>query len=70
MRASSEDMRRLVLGRPPRDTPPILVGVSLALHALAAPALVKFVLAGSAACALCFFAAGALLAIPTVRRVV
>jgi peptidoglycan/LPS O-acetylase OafA/YrhL len=47
--------------------PPILVGVSLAMRALAAPALVK--LAGTAACALCFIAAGALLTIPAVRRV-
>ncbi len=50
--------------------PPILVGVSLAMRGLAAPALVKFALAGTAACALCFIAAGALLAIPVVRRVV
>ena len=50
--------------------PPILVGVSLAIRALAAPALVKFALAGTAACFLCFLAAGALLAIPVVRRVV
>ncbi len=50
--------------------PPILVGVSLAIRALAAPALVKFALAGTGACVLCFFAAGALLAIPVVRRVV
>jgi peptidoglycan/LPS O-acetylase OafA/YrhL len=49
--------------------PPILVGVSLAMRALAAPALVKFALAGTAACALCFIAAGALLTIPAVRRV-
>ena len=50
--------------------PPILVGVSLSMRSLAAPALVKFALAGSAACVLCFFAAGALLALPPVRRVV
>ena len=50
--------------------PPILVSVSLAIRALAAPALAKFVLAGTAACFLCFLAAGALLAIPLVRRVV
>ncbi len=50
--------------------PPILVGVSLAMRALAAPALVKFALAGTAACFLCFLAAGALLAIPAVRRIV
>jgi peptidoglycan/LPS O-acetylase OafA/YrhL len=50
--------------------PPILVGVSLAIRALVTPALVKFLLAGTAACFLCFLAAGALLAIPLVRRVV
>ncbi len=50
--------------------PPILVGVSLAMRGLAAPALLKFALAGTGACALCFIAAGALLAIPVVRRVV
>jgi hypothetical protein len=50
--------------------PPILVGGSLAMRSLAAPALMKFALAGSATCVLCFFAAGALLAIPPVRRVV
>jgi peptidoglycan/LPS O-acetylase OafA/YrhL len=50
--------------------PPILVGVSLAIRALVAPALVKFLLAGTAACFLCFLAAGALLAIPLIRRVV
>jgi hypothetical protein len=43
------------------------VGVSLSMRRLAAPALVKFRLA---ACALCFFAAGALLAAPPVRHVV
>jgi len=47
-----------------------MVGMSLAMRGRAAPALVKFALAGSAACALCFVAAGALLAIPAVRRVV
>ena len=45
-------------------------GVAIAMRDLAAPALVKFALAGSAACVLCFFAAGALLEIPAVRRVV
>jgi len=50
--------------------PPILIGVSLTLSPFAAPALVKFALAGAGASILCFFAAGALLAIPAVRRVV
>ena len=44
--------------------------MSLAIRALVTPALVKFLLAGTAACSLCFLAAGALLAIPPVRRVV
>ena len=50
--------------------PPILVGVSLAMRGLAASALIKFVIAGTGACALCFIAAGALLVVPAVRRVV
>jgi hypothetical protein len=50
--------------------PPILVGVALAMRGLAAPALMIFAIAGSAASALCFLAAGALLTIPAVRRVV
>jgi hypothetical protein len=50
--------------------PPILVGVSLAMSSLTAPALVKFALAGSGTSILCFFAAGVLLAIPGVRRIV
>jgi len=50
--------------------PPVLVGVTLVLGGLAAPALVKVLLAGSAACALCFGLAGLLLLIPAVRRVV
>jgi peptidoglycan/LPS O-acetylase OafA/YrhL len=50
--------------------PPILVGVALAMRSFAAPALLKFALAGAAASALCFVAAGALLKSPTVSRVV
>ena len=50
--------------------PPILVAVALAMRGFAAPALLKFAIAGSAASVLCFLAAGALLAIPAVRRVV
>lgn len=50
--------------------PPVLVAVSLLLGGLAAPALLKVLLAGSAASALCFVLAGALLLIPAIRRVV
>ena len=49
--------------------PPILVGVALAMRSFAAPPLMKFALAGSAASALCFVAAGALLISPMVRRI-
>jgi hypothetical protein len=49
--------------------PPILVGVALAMRSFAAPSLMKFALAGSAASALCFVAAGALLTSPMVRRI-
>ncbi len=50
--------------------PPILVGVALAMRSFAAPPLMKFALAGLAASALCFVAAGALLMSPMVRRIV
>jgi hypothetical protein len=50
--------------------PPILVAVALAMRGFAAPALVKFAIAGSGACVLCFLAAGALLRLPAVPRVV
>jgi peptidoglycan/LPS O-acetylase OafA/YrhL len=50
--------------------PPILVGVALAMRSFAAPALLKFGLAGAAASALCYVAASALLRSPTVSRVV
>ncbi len=48
--------------------PPILVGVSLAMRGLAASALIKFVIAGTGLRV--FIAAGALLVVPAVRRVV
>lgn len=50
--------------------PPVLVAVSLALCGVAIPALVKFVLSGSAACAISFVFAGFLLRIPALQRVV
>ena len=50
--------------------PPILVGTALAWREIAAPALVKFVVTGSVACALCYFAAGLILRIPKAERIV
>jgi fructose-1,6-bisphosphatase/inositol monophosphatase family enzyme len=37
---------------------------------VAAPALVKFLVTGSAACALCYLAAGVLLRTPAIARIV
>jgi peptidoglycan/LPS O-acetylase OafA/YrhL len=50
--------------------PPVLVGVSLLLHGWAAPALVKFCVAGTLACAASWVAADPLVRLPGVRRVV
>jgi surface polysaccharide O-acyltransferase-like enzyme len=50
--------------------PPILVGVAVTWRDVAAPALVKFVVTGSVACALCYLAAGVLLRVPAVARIV
>jgi surface polysaccharide O-acyltransferase-like enzyme len=50
--------------------PPILVGVALAWRDVAAPALVKFAVTGSLACALCYLVAGLVLRIPAVARIV
>jgi fucose 4-O-acetylase-like acetyltransferase len=50
--------------------PPILVGTALAWRDIAAPALIKFLVTGSVACALCYLAAGLLLRIPGVARIV
>ena len=50
--------------------PPVLVGVAAAWHEVAAPALVKFMVTGSLACALCYLIAGRALRIPGVARVV
>ncbi len=49
--------------------PPVLVGISLLLHPWSAPPLIKFVVAGSAACVGCVAIASALLSIPGARRV-
>lgn len=50
--------------------PPVLVGVSLLLHGWAAPALVKFCVAGTLACGASWVAADPLVRLPGVRRVV
>jgi hypothetical protein len=50
--------------------PPILVGTALAWRGVAAPALVKFVVTGSVACALCCLAAALILRIPKAERIV
>ena len=50
--------------------PPILVGTALAWREIAAPALVKFVVTGTVACALCYLAAGLILRIPKAERIV
>jgi surface polysaccharide O-acyltransferase-like enzyme len=50
--------------------PPILVSVALAWREIAAPALVKFLITGSIACALCYLVAGLALRIPVVARIV
>jgi peptidoglycan/LPS O-acetylase OafA/YrhL len=50
--------------------PPILVGTALAWRDIAAPALIKFLVTGAVACALCYLAAGLLLRIPGVARIV
>ncbi|HTO61147.1 MAG TPA: acyltransferase [Bradyrhizobium sp.] len=50
--------------------PPVLVGVAVAWRDVAAPALIKFLLTGSAACALCYLVAGLLLRVPAIARVV
>jgi peptidoglycan/LPS O-acetylase OafA/YrhL len=50
--------------------PPVLVGVALAWRDVAAPALVKFILTGSLACALCYVVAGLALRVPGVARIV
>jgi hypothetical protein len=47
---------------------PVLVAVSVALSALALPALLKFVLVGACASVLSFAIAGGLLRVPGVRR--
>jgi hypothetical protein len=50
--------------------PPILVGTALVWRDIAAPALVKFIVTGSIACAVCYLAAGLVLRIPGAARIV
>jgi hypothetical protein len=50
--------------------PPVVVGVALAWRDVAVPALVKFLVTGSLACALCYLIAGLALRIPGVARIV
>lgn len=50
--------------------PPILVGVTLLLHRLVAPALIKFSVTGALACIACWLVADPLLRLPGLRRVV
>ncbi|WP_420134311.1 acyltransferase family protein [Rhodopseudomonas sp.] len=50
--------------------PPVLVGVALAGRPLALPALVKFPIAGTLTCVLCYALAGLLLRTPGARRIV
>ena len=50
--------------------PPVLVAVALTWRDVAAPALVKFLVTGSLACALCYVIAGLALRIPVVARIV
>lgn len=49
--------------------PPIVVGVALAWSGVPAPALVKFAVTGCASCILCFAAAGLVLQVPGVGKV-
>lgn len=49
--------------------PPVLVALALAWRSVEAPALVKFVLTGTATCLACYLLAGMILRIPGARRV-
>lgn len=50
--------------------PPVLVGISLLLHGWSAPAMVKFGVIGTLACAASWLAADPLVRLPGIRRVV
>lgn len=50
--------------------PPIVVATAIAWRGVDAPALLKFAITGAISCALCYLAAGLLLRIPAIARVV
>jgi hypothetical protein len=50
--------------------PPILVGITLLLHAWPAPALIKFAVTGTLSCIGCWLLADPLVRLPGVRRIV
>ena len=50
--------------------PPILVGLSLLLHTIAAPALIKFCVTGTLACITCWLIADPFVRLPGLRRIV
>jgi hypothetical protein len=50
--------------------PPVLVGISLLLHSLVAPAILKFVITGTLSCVATWLIADPLVRIPGIRRVV
>ena len=50
--------------------PPVLVGISLLLHFLVAPALLKFCITGTLTCIACWVIADPLVRVPGLRRVV
>lgn len=50
--------------------PPIVVAASIAWRGVDAPALLKFAITGAISCALCYLAAGLLLRIPAIARIV
>lgn len=49
--------------------PPVVVGVTIAMRDVPAPALLKFMLAGTVSCMLCYLFAGWVLRVPGARRV-
>jgi hypothetical protein len=50
--------------------PVVLVGISLLLRGWAAPALIKFAVTGTLACATCWMVADPLVRAPSLRRIV
>jgi Acyltransferase family len=50
--------------------PPVLVGISLLLHPLVAPALIKFCITGALSCVACWLIADPLVRMPGLRRIV